>query len=87
MLIEKVKYNDKILHQSKILKYLIEGENKKGSKDIDKIFKKINKNKNTFLAKDLALADTLITDGFKLPTNFRYTNFQRNLIFLKTCYN
>ena len=25
----KVKYNDKILHQSKILKYFVEGENKK----------------------------------------------------------
>ena len=74
LLIGKVKYNDKILHQSKILKYLIEGENKKKvQKDIDKIFKKINKNKKYFIsAKDLALADTLITDGFKLPSNFKY---------------
>jgi len=33
-----VKYNDKILHQSKILKYFVEGENKKKvQKDIDKI--------------------------------------------------
>ena len=42
----KIKYNDKILHQSKILKYFLEGENKKKvQKDIDKIFKKISKNK------------------------------------------
>ena len=70
----KVKYNDKILHQSKILKYYIEGENKKKvQKDIDKIFKKITKNKKYFIsAKDLALADTLIKDGFSLPTNFKY---------------
>ena len=55
----KVKYNDKILHQSKILKYYLEGENKKKiQKDIDKIFKKIIKNKKYFIsAKDLALAD------------------------------
>ena len=74
LLIGKVKYNDKILHQSKILKYLIEGENKKKvQKDIDKIFKRINKNKKYFIsAKDLALADTLITDGFTLPSNFKY---------------
>ena len=70
----KVKYNDKILHQSKILKYYVEGENKKKvQKDIDKIFKKITKNKKYFIsAKDLALADTLIKDGFSLPTNFKY---------------
>ena len=70
----KIKYNDKILHQSKILKYYVEGENKKKvQKDIDKIFKKINKNKKYFIsAKDLALADALITDGFSLPSNFKY---------------
>ena len=41
----KIKYNDKIIHQSKILKYYIEGENnkKKIQKDIDKIFKKVSK--------------------------------------------
>ena len=75
----KVKYNDKILHQSKILKYYVEGENKKKvQKDIDKIFKKINKNKKYFVsAKDLALADALITDGFSLPSNFKYEELSR----------
>tara|TARA_A100001015_G_scaffold111434_1_gene123744 strand:+ start:180 stop:1916 length:1737 start_codon:yes stop_codon:yes gene_type:complete len=70
----KVKYNDKILHQSKILKYYVEGESKKKvQKDIDKIFKKIAKNKKYFIsAKDLALADALITDGFSLPSNFKF---------------
>ena len=47
LILGKVKYNDKILHQSKILKYFVEGENKKKvQKDIDKIFKKIKKIKN-----------------------------------------
>ncbi len=74
LLLGKVKYNDKILHQSKILKYYVEGESKKKvQKDIDKIFKKITKNKKYFIsAKDLALADALITDGFSLPANFKY---------------
>ena len=74
LLLGKVKYNDKILHQSKILKYFLEGENKKKvQKDIDKIFKKISKNKKYFVsAKDLALADALIADGFSLPSNFKY---------------
>ena len=74
LVLGKVKYNDKVLHQSKILKYYVEGENKKkAQKEIDKIFKKIIKNKKYFIsAKDLALVDTLIKDGFSLPTNFKY---------------
>ena len=75
----KIKYNDKILHQSKILKYFVEGENKKKvQKDIDKIFKKVSKNKKYFIsAKDLALADALINDGFSLPSNFKYDELSK----------
>ena len=77
----KVKYNDKILHQSKILKYIIDGENKsKVQKDIDKIFKKITRNKKYFIsAKDLALVDALIADGFSLPSNFKYNELVKEL--------
>ena len=79
LIIGKVKYNDKILHQSKIMKYFIEGENKKKiQKDIDRIFKKITKNKKYFIsAKDLALADALIKDGFILPSNFKYSELSK----------
>ena len=75
----KVKYNDKILHKSKIMKYFIEDENKKKvQKDIDKIFKKISKNSKYFIsAKDLALADTLIKEGFSLPSNFKYEELSK----------
>ena len=75
----KVKYNDKILHQSKIMKYFLEGENKKKiQKDIDKIFKKVIKNKKYFIsAKDLALADSLINDGFSLPPSFKYDELSK----------
>ena len=79
LLLGKVKYNDKVLHQSKILKYYVEGENKKkAQKEIDKVFKKISKNKKYFVsAKDLALADTLIKDGFSLPSNFKYNELSK----------
>ena len=75
----KIRYNDKILHQSKIIKYYIEEESeKKVQKDIDKIFKKISKNRKYFYsAKDLALADSLINDGFILPSNFDYEELSR----------
>ena len=77
--LKKVRYNDKILHQSKIIKYFIEEENKKKvQKDIDKIFKKISKNRKYFYsAKDLALVDSLINDGFTLPSSFDYVELSK----------
>ena len=49
----KVKYNDKILHQSKILKYYIDGDRnfKKTQKDLDKLLKKIIKDRKYFFSK------------------------------------
>ena len=75
----KIKYNDKILHQSKIIKYYVENENeKKVQKDINKIFKRISKNRKYFYsAKDLALMDSLIKDGFILPSNFKYKDLSK----------
>ncbi len=76
----KVKYNDKILHQSKIIKFYIEGEStKKTQKDLEKILKKIGKNKKYFYsAKDLALIESLSRDGFKIPSNFNYQEIAKN---------
>ena len=72
ILFGKIKYNDKVLHQSKIIKFYLENEQqKKIQKDIDKIFKKISKNRKYFFsAKDLALVDALVKDGFKIPASF-----------------
>ncbi len=73
--IGKIKYNDKVFHQSKIIKFYIENEpEKKIQKDIEKILKKISKNRKYFYsAKDLALVDSLAKDGFKIP---EYINFK-----------
>ncbi len=77
----KIKYNDKVLHQSKILKYFLEGEDKvKVQKDINKIFKKLSKNNKYFIStKDLALADALLKDGFSLPSNFKFDELTKQL--------
>ncbi len=74
--LKKVKYNDKIFHQSKIIKFYLENEGeKKVQKDIDKIFKKISKNRKYFFsAKDLALVDALEKDGFNIPDDFKQKN-------------
>ncbi len=65
----KIKYDDKILHQSRVIKYYTESVNqKKTQKDFLKIYKKIRKNKKYFFsAKDLALVESLVSDGFDIP--------------------
>ena len=70
----KIKYNDKVFHQSKILKLYVENENnKKIQKEIDRTVKKISKNRKYFYsAKDLALIEALVKDGFKIPNNLDY---------------
>ena len=70
----KIKYDDKILHRSRLIKYFTENENqKKVQKDLDKIYKKIKKNKKYFYsARDLALVESLAKDGFKIPKDFNY---------------
>ena len=51
--------------------YLENEEEKKIQKEINKVFKKIKKNKKYFFsAKDLALVEALTTDGFNIPNNF-----------------
>ena len=70
----KLKYDDKILHRSKILKHFIEDEDqKKVQKDFDRIYKKIKKNKKYFYsAKDIAMIESLASDGLKIPKDLNY---------------
>ncbi len=81
----KVKYNDKILHQSKIMKFYLEEENeKKIQKDLNKILKRINKNRKYFFsAKDLALIDSLVKDGFNIPSNLNYKDLSQKYVIPK----
>ena len=73
----KIKYDDKVLHRSKLIKFYIDNENKKKTqKDFEKIYKKIKKNKKYFFsAKDLALVDSLVYDGIKIPKDLDYKEF------------
>ena len=65
---------NKEISLSRIIKLYVEKKvDKKTQKEIDKIFKRLSKNRKYFYsAKDLALVDTLIKDGFKIPSNFNY---------------
>ena len=70
----KIKYDDKILHRSRVIKYFTENEElKKVQKDFDKIYKKIKKNRKYFFsAMDVVLIDSLANDGLKIPKDLNY---------------
>ncbi|MBD1150039.1 hypothetical protein IDH12_01425 [Pelagibacterales bacterium SAG-MED29] len=75
----KIKFNDKILHRSRLLKYFNEEiDQKKAQKDFIKIYKKIKKNKKYFFsAKDLALVESLAKDGLEIPKEFNYQEISK----------
>ena len=76
----KIRFNDKVLHESRLLRYFNkEIDQKKTQKDFVKIYKKIRKNKKYFYsAKDLALVESLAKDGIKLPKEFNYQKISKN---------
>jgi len=68
--IGKIRFDNKILHKSKLLKYFIEDNYtvEKLENDLISIYKKIKKDKKYyFSAKDVILLDSLKADGIKLP--------------------
>ena len=76
---ERIKYDDKILHRSKLIKYFGEEINtKKTQKDFNKIYKKIKKNRKYFYsAKDIALIESLAKDGFDIPKELDYKELSK----------
>ena len=75
----KVKYDDKILHRSRLVKYFNkESSKKKIQKDFNKIYKKIRKNKKYFFsAKDLALVESFASDGLEIPKELNYKEISK----------
>ena len=70
---KNIKINNKIIHQSKLLKYFEENYSlEKVDDDLDKILKSIKKNKDYNISiKDLILLEALISDGIKIPKKYK----------------
>ena len=77
--IGKIKFDDKILHRSRLLKYFNNEINqKKAQKDFIKIYKKIKKNRKYFFsAKDLAMVESLAQDGLEIPKELNYQEISK----------
>ena len=70
---KKIKINNKIIHQSKLLNYI---NGKKSIENIDKdlisLLKSIKKNKKYIVTtKDLVLIESLISDGIEIPKKYQ----------------
>ena len=77
----RIKFDNKILHKSKLLKYFIEEDYnvEKLENDLINIYKKIKKDKRYYYsAKDVILLDSLKADGIQLPKKLekQYLNNQ-----------
>ena len=66
----KIKYDDKVLHRSRIIRFYTEKDTpiQKSQKDLNNVYKKIKRNKDYFFsAKDLVLVESLEKDGLVIP--------------------
>ncbi len=69
---KKIKYNSKVLHQSKLVNYF-NGDYAKSrfEEDLDKFLKKIKKNKNYLLSKkDIIFLEALKSDGIQISKKY-----------------
>ena len=70
---KKIKYNNKILHQSKLVNYF-NGDYAKSKieEDLDKFLKKIKKDKKYFLSKkDIIFLEALKSDGIEISKKYK----------------
>ncbi len=83
---KKVKFDNEILHRSKVLRHFIDGNidgnNKKTrtEKDFKNVYKKIKKNKKYFISiQDIIVLESLRHDGIKMPKDLNFSNLSLQL--------
>ena len=79
---KKIKFDNDILHRSKIIKHFLENNDKlsRTEKDFKSVYKKVKRNKKYFISiKDIIVLDSLIADGVSLPASLDYSELSSNL--------
>lgn len=74
-LTRKIKFDNDILHRSKIIKHFLDDNTKlsRTEKDFKTVYKKIKKNKKYFISiKDIIVLESLAFDGISLPNDLNY---------------
>ena len=81
-LAKKIKFNNDILHRSKIIKHFLDDNTKlsRTEKDFKSVYKKIKKNKKYFISiMDIIVLESLAIDGISLPNDLNYTQLSSQL--------
>ena len=82
LITNKIKFNNDILHRSKVIKHFLDNNIKisKTEKDFKSVYKKIKKNKKYFISiKDIIVLESLALDGVSLPKELDYSNLSTQL--------
>jgi len=80
--IKKIKFNNDILHRSKVLKHFIDANKKisRTEKDFKSVYKKIKRNKKYFISiMDIVVLESLAMDGIDLPKELDYSSLVSQL--------
>ena len=78
----KIKFDNDILHRSKIIKHFLDNNEKldRTEKDFKSVYKKIKRNKKYFISiKDIVVLESLMADGVSLPEDLNYTELSSQL--------
>ena len=78
----KVKFDNDILHRSKVIKHFLDNNEELSitEKDFKSVYKKIKKNKKYFISiKDIVVLESLAADGISLPEDLDYTELSSKL--------
>ena len=89
-IIQKVKFNNDILHRSKVIKHFLEDGEKisRTEKDLKSVYKKIKRNKKYFISiKDIVVLESLAADGVQLPEDLDYSELTSQLTVPKNLYD
>ncbi len=81
-IVKKIKYENDVLHKSKVIKHFLDNENKinRTQKDFKTVYKKIKRNKKYFLSiKDIIVLESLKADGVILPKDIDFDNISSEL--------
>ena len=79
---KKIKFDNDIIHRSKVIKHFLEEKEKisRTEKDFKSVYKKIKRNKKYFISiKDIIVLESLAADGVSLPDDLDYTSLSSQL--------
>ena len=81
-LTDEVKFDNDILHRSKVIKHFLDNNEKlnRTEKDFKSVYKKIKRNKKYFISiKDIVVLESLVADGISLPEDLNYSELSSQL--------